>query len=108
VVNRANRNKGAYQFRAVTLTEPRLTSRGFFFGAPGRAHSLGGVSPLHTRQGEVLADVLTGGLPDETILSRWARGAEQHHKLDELGSKFLDVFEHDHGAKGTGRRHRAR
>jgi hypothetical protein len=25
-------------------------------GAPGRAHSLGGVSPLHTRQGEVLAE----------------------------------------------------
>jgi hypothetical protein len=24
--------------------------------APGRAHSLGGVSPLHTRQGEVLAE----------------------------------------------------
>ena len=27
-----------------------------FFGAPGRAHSLGGESPLHTRQGEVLAE----------------------------------------------------
>ncbi len=26
-----------------------------FFGAPGRAHSLGGESPLHTRHGEVLA-----------------------------------------------------
>jgi polyribonucleotide nucleotidyltransferase len=26
------------------------------FGAPGRAHSLGGASPLHTRQGEVLAE----------------------------------------------------
>jgi hypothetical protein len=26
-----------------------------FFWAPGRAHSLGGESPLHTRQGEVLA-----------------------------------------------------
>ena len=28
----------------------------FFIGAPGRAHSLGGESPLHTRQGEVLAE----------------------------------------------------
>lgn len=28
---------------------------GVFFGAPGRAHSLGGESPLHTRQGEVFA-----------------------------------------------------
>lgn len=29
--------------------------RGFFFGAPGRARSLRGESPPHTRQGEVLA-----------------------------------------------------
>jgi 1-acyl-sn-glycerol-3-phosphate acyltransferase len=28
----------------------------FFVGAPGRAHLLGGESPLHTRQGEVLAE----------------------------------------------------
>ena len=27
----------------------------YLYGAPGRAHSLGGGSPLHTRQGEVLA-----------------------------------------------------
>jgi hypothetical protein len=27
-----------------------------FFGAPGRAHLLGGSSPLHARQGEVLAE----------------------------------------------------
>jgi hypothetical protein len=44
-------------------------------------------------------NVLCDGLPDETISSRWARGAEEHHKLDELGSKFLDLFQHDHGAK---------
>lgn len=44
-------------------------------------------------------NVLTGGLPDETISSRWARGAEEHHKLDELGSKALDLFQKDHGAK---------
>jgi hypothetical protein len=30
-------------------------TRSPFFRAPGRAHSLGGESPLHTRQGEVLA-----------------------------------------------------
>jgi len=29
---------------------------GFFVGAPGRAHVLGGESPLHTRQGEVSAE----------------------------------------------------
>lgn len=44
-------------------------------------------------------NVLTGGLPDETFSSRWARGAEEHHRLDELGSKALDLFQHDHGAK---------
>lgn len=44
-------------------------------------------------------NVLTGGLPDETISSRWARGAEEGHKLDELGSKGLDLFQKDHGAK---------
>ena len=31
-------------------------SAGFSFGAPGRAHLLGGGSPLHTRHGEVLAE----------------------------------------------------
>jgi hypothetical protein len=44
-------------------------------------------------------NVLTGGLPDETISSRWARGAEQGHFVGEIGSKFLDVFQRDHGAK---------
>ena len=33
-----------------------VTTSPFFLGAPGRAHSLGGGSPLHTRQGEVLAE----------------------------------------------------
>jgi len=40
----------------------------FLFRAPGRAHLLGGASPLHTQQGEVLAgrqgyhrEVLTEG-----------------------------------------------
>jgi hypothetical protein len=44
-------------------------------------------------------NVITDGLPDETIASRWARGAEQGHIMDELGSKFLNVFQKDHGAK---------
>jgi hypothetical protein len=35
--------------------------------APGRAHSLGGVSPLHTRQGEVLAE--RQGCPSLSVLS---------------------------------------
>ncbi len=34
--------------------KPALTG-GIFYGAPGRAHSLRGESPPHTRQGEVLA-----------------------------------------------------
>src|SRR6266542_4662518 len=39
--------------RAVTKPGPRGPG---FFRAPGRAHALGGESPLHTRQGEVLAE----------------------------------------------------
>jgi hypothetical protein len=51
-------------------------------------------------------NVLTGGLPDETISSRLARDAEQHRIVGEIGSKILDVFQKDHGAKGqsAGRR----
>lgn len=48
---------------------------------------------------DMSVNVVTGGLPDETISSRWARGAEQSHVLDELGSKALDLFQPDHGAK---------
>jgi hypothetical protein len=33
-----------------------LAAGGFLLRAPGRAHLLGGASPLHTRQGEVLAE----------------------------------------------------
>jgi len=33
-----------------------MNCRPFLYGAPGRAHSLGGESPLPTRHGEVLAD----------------------------------------------------
>lgn len=44
-------------------------------------------------------NVITGGLPDETISSRWARGAERGNKFCILGSKFLDLFQKDHGAK---------
>ena len=35
-----------------SLAEPKATS----LSAPGRAHSLEGESPLHTRQGEMLAE----------------------------------------------------
>ena len=38
----------------IKIENPRLTR--VFIGAPGRAHSLGGESPLHARQGEVLAE----------------------------------------------------
>ncbi len=46
-----------------------------------------------------LGNVLTGGLPDETISSRAARAAEKHEVVGEVVSKFLDVFQKDHGAK---------
>ena len=44
------------------------------------------------------ANVLTGGLPDETISSRLARDAQKHEIVGEVGSKVLDVFQGDHGA----------
>lgn len=44
------------------------------------------------------ANVLTGGLPDETISSRLARDAQKHEIVGEVGSKILDVFQKDHGA----------
>ena len=39
----------------VTVKRERTSVRSFFC-APGRAHSLGGENPLHTRQGEMLAE----------------------------------------------------
>src|SRR5487761_691243 len=55
------RGAGASSWLSLSITknffraEPGVQAR-LFFGAPGRAHSLGGESPLHTRQGEVLAE----------------------------------------------------
>ena len=47
----------------------------FFLGAPGRAHLLGGASPLHTRQGEVLAErqgcPSRGGIWRKPQAKRW-------------------------------------
>lgn len=48
---------------------------------------------------DVCANTLMGGMPDETISSRLARAAEQHEVVGEIGSKILDCFEPDHGAK---------
>jgi hypothetical protein len=48
---------------------------------------------------DITVSVITGGLEDETISSRLARDAEQHRLVGEIGSKVLDVFEKDHGAK---------
>jgi RNA-directed DNA polymerase len=46
-----------------------------FFGAPGRANSLGGESPLHTRQREVLAEQQgcppRGGIRRKLKAKRW-------------------------------------
>lgn len=47
-------------------------------------------------------NVDTGGLPDETISSRWARWAHNYHGvrgfLGRMGSRFLNLFQRDHGA----------
>lgn len=44
-------------------------------------------------------NVLTDGLPDETISSRMARAATKGKWWGKLGSKILDLFQKDHGAK---------
>lgn len=45
------------------------------------------------------ANSLLDGKPDETISSRWARAAERGSKLGIIGSKLLDLFQRNHGAK---------
>jgi hypothetical protein len=48
---------------------------------------------------DMFMNVLTDGDPDETISSRSARAAEKGKHSGIFMSKFLDVFQHDHGAK---------
>lgn len=45
------------------------------------------------------ANVIAAGKPDETISSRWARGAEAGKWWGVAGSKFLNLFQSNHGAK---------
>jgi hypothetical protein len=45
------------------------------------------------------ANVLSGGNPDETISSRSARAAEQGKTWGVVMSKFLNLFQRDHGPK---------
>jgi hypothetical protein len=44
-------------------------------------------------------NVITDGLPDETISSRLARAALKGKWWGKAGSKVLDLFQKDHGAK---------
>lgn len=44
-------------------------------------------------------NVLTGGLPDETISARSARAAEQGKGWGVAMSKFLNLFQANHGPK---------
>ncbi len=48
---------------------------------------------------DTFINVLTDGDPDETISSRSARAAERGKKWGVILSKFLDIFQKDHGAK---------
>jgi hypothetical protein len=48
---------------------------------------------------DMFMNVLTDGDPDETISSRSARAAEKGKPWGIFMSKFLDVFQHNHGAK---------
>lgn len=45
------------------------------------------------------ANVLIGGHPDETISARAARAAENGERWGIGMSKFLDLFQRDHGAE---------
>jgi|SRR6185312_14139348 len=51
---------------------------------------------------DIPLNVLTDGLPDETISSRWARWAKNYKGvrgfLGRTGSRFLNLFQKDHGA----------
>ena len=46
-------------------------------------------------------NILTGGLPDETISSRAARAAQHGSRTGRVLSRFLDLFQRNHGAKAV-------
>jgi hypothetical protein len=46
---------------------------------------------------DIFANVITGGNPDETISSRSARAAEKGHKWGIAMSRFLNLFQRNHG-----------
>lgn len=48
---------------------------------------------------DACANVVTGGLPDETISSRAARDAREGKKFGTLVSKVLNVCQRNHGAQ---------
>jgi len=48
---------------------------------------------------DIFSNVLTDGDEDETISSRSARAAEKGKPWGIAMSKFLDIFQKDHGAK---------
>lgn len=51
---------------------------------------------------DIPLNVLTDGLPDETISSRWARWSKMtgiRGAIGRAGSRMLDWFQTDHGAK---------
>lgn len=51
---------------------------------------------------DIPINVATGGLPDETISSRWARWAKNYKGvrgfIGRWGSRMLNLFQRDHGA----------
>lgn len=75
----------------VPLTPAQVTAHEASAAKEGYLHRV-------TEEADVLVNVATGGKQDETISSRSARDAEQGHKLGIVMSKFLDIFQKDHGA----------
>jgi hypothetical protein len=69
---------------ASTLQKGRSNSVALFVCAPGRAHSLGGESPLRTRQGESLAErqgcPSRGGIRRKPQAKRWPDEQKPHKR----------------------------
>lgn len=62
------------------------------------------------RETDVLLNVATDGLADETLSARWGRWAAMNptdrlesaqHEFGQFACHFLDLFQHDHDAKAV-------
>lgn len=67
-----------------------------------KAASEGYIKRVLVSDVDIPLNVLTDGLPDETISSRWARWSKMagiRGAIGRAGSRMLDWFQTDHGAR---------